>query len=1236
MKNNSFALLRGRAASLFAVMLSLGIVSDLRAQAHANGQINVTPVDYSMDVEDWWATHVFNPNSPNFDVDVPILPGGRYEVNHSGTELATIIAEASNDDINLAKTIVLGSGVTVTAGGAGFERFDPTPAPGKVVKRNNVHIICEDPNNKATINGLTRINGHLVWENAYNDKEILANPQNNYYFKNIKFKHGYWYSFQIMTANNVFFDNCEFGDTVIRDTREGVAGVHSVANVNGMWFYRCKFNRTGKAITADGIHNIGFVECEMGSEFPNNGGGFLFLTNDDVTFDFNGNGILEPNESREATYIVVYKTTWEANSLGATEYTPFIVHGSNALILENELPLPCQEFAEIHSRTGKKANNWSNVYDFRNYVIRDNVLPEAPRDVFINMHHHEAANIVGVPPRSGLLRAHGNTFTTGSMNDSKWIKYTMETKVDLTPTHGNSTEAIPFIHEGPMHIWDNTVSGTVIDYTDPYPASDTTPPTVPGNLRAANISPVGVTLAWDVATDADSGVYRHNIYRDGTYIGFVEAPERTFGDGEDARAANLVPAIWAKLLTPDTTYAYTVTAVDQTGFNESAHSAPLNVTTLPNRADLSYATSNGQVYPESPSDADAAQEAAYYIAPQYFLDERSDPLDSLFDGSVPAETPTDANDEGAVYLKLGPQSFVFRLDLGSVHNLAKINSFSGHSYRRAAQEFVVYGYRGETPPALAGDLVNNGWEYIGMVETQSAPGNDPLHFASISGSIGLYRHLAVSMRLHEANWLNIGSRLWPAFHTELDVFGDAVLEQAPGIPVNVSGRVLSETSLELNWAEPAAGTAFGFEIERSPQGQGVWTSAGSVGLGILTLIDSGLAVDTSYDYRVRAFNDWGESSWVSVTLSTPVEGLPDAPTGLQGTAPFKDKIQLVWVDNSSNEQRFEIERSSDGGSNWQAAGARPVGVTSFADYGLTPGQAYLYRVRSVNANGPSSWTLPVEVTTLVTNTNHLSDGGMEILSGDFSVGWQQRDNMTIAANEGRNNSNALLHDGPPTGSTYTFPRNSAPLSSDTDYIFSAWIRTSGVEQGNGIQLYVDEDGERVTSGYQRSEGVWTQVSVSFRTSSAYDGIVIQLQNSLQSGDKAWVDDVSLEPLGETAPPVFSGDVDADLDGNQINDFVEYALALSGMADPRAMLPRPAIVATAGEYLALEYSLPLDPPADVDYSVLVSDDLITWTPSSEQVGDIEYRDGRMWVTIRDEESLAANSPRFIMVQLTHLP
>jgi hypothetical protein len=79
---------------------------------------------------------------------------------------------------------------------------------------------------------------------------------------------------------------------------------------------------------------------------------------------------------------------------------------------------------------------------------------------------------------------------------------------------------------------------------------------------------------------------------------------------------------------------------------------------------------------------------------------------------------------------------------------------------------------------------------------------------------------------------------------------------------------------------------------------------------------------------------------------------PGAPSDLRALTMSASEIDLSWIDNSSNEDGFQIERSLDG-INWDPIATVGVDVTSFLDTNLTPSTTYYYLVQAFNSHGSS-------------------------------------------------------------------------------------------------------------------------------------------------------------------------------------------------------------------------------------------------------------------------------------------
>jgi regulation of enolase protein 1 (concanavalin A-like superfamily) len=153
-----------------------------------------------------------------------------------------------------------------------------------------------------------------------------------------------------------------------------------------------------------------------------------------------------------------------------------------------------------------------------------------------------------------------------------------------------------------------------------------------------------------------------------------------------------------------------------------------------------------------------------------------------------------------------------------------------------------------------------------------------------------------------------------------------------------------------------------------------WTFVGSTTLGLQATLAVGVAL-TSHRDGVAA-----QAVLEGVTLiRTGGVSVPAAPSGLTVTSVSSSGIQLSWTDNSTNENSFEIQRSTNGVDFvWVANG----GLSTFGDsVGIISGTRYWYRVRAVNNAGTSEWSNIIDVTT-------------PLAGGGLPVPWQTEDFAT--------------------------------------------------------------------------------------------------------------------------------------------------------------------------------------------------------------------------------------------------
>lgn len=92
----------------------------------------------------------------------------------------------------------------------------------------------------------------------------------------------------------------------------------------------------------------------------------------------------------------------------------------------------------------------------------------------------------------------------------------------------------------------------------------------------------------------------------------------------------------------------------------------------------------------------------------------------------------------------------------------------------------------------------------------------------------------------------------------------------PLSPTSLIATGVSETGIALEWIDEAS-TEMGYRLERSASGGNNFATIVILGADVVTYTDNGLSSDTTYDYRVAAFNDSGDSGFATAS------GKTDAP-----------------------------------------------------------------------------------------------------------------------------------------------------------------------------------------------------------------------------------------------------------------------------------------------------------------------------------------------------------------------
>ena len=209
----------------------------------------------------------------------------------------------------------------------------------------------------------------------------------------------------------------------------------------------------------------------------------------------------------------------------------------------------------------------------------------------------------------------------------------------------------------------------------------------------------------------------------------------------------------------------------------------------------------------------------------------------------------------------------------------------------------------------------------------------------------------------------------------------------PAAPSNLTAQAVSTSQINLSWSDNSTDED-GFRIERCQgpmAGCSPFAQIAQVGPDTASYSNTGLASETTYSYRVVAYNGAGDSGYSNTMEETtqsppPPPPPPSAPSGLSATAVSSTQINLSWSDNSNNEDGFSLERCQ--GLVETCVSFAPIAqlaanATSYSNTGLAPNTTYAYRVRAYNGSGNSAYSTAVDATTLSGSSTQVIPEGVQ-------------------------------------------------------------------------------------------------------------------------------------------------------------------------------------------------------------------------------------------------------------------
>lgn len=390
---------------------------------YENGRVPFYPVGYGMDVDDWWAGHPYNPESPDY-VPVGEVTSNTTQVIHvadvwdanPASETAGIQEALAMLDPQAGGTLYFEKArgpYTITRANVYIENYEKDTSNHvyydihgsvEIFDQSNVHFIGSEPGTviraespRPTSDPRMVANIMFAMESFDHGALGFGNPQipeRNFYFKNLTFDGGYdddgdglgyndgdpddddnhaGGSFIIRHCADILFDSCDFVNfyPAYLESTHWHGSYGSAVKSDNQWVRDCSFDSlAGSGWYVDGIHNGGVLDCE-----------FTDMGRSAVTWFTNNDVVRWCAEERNCQFMVFRGNTVYGHSYGYSAI--YLGSVSNTIIEDNVIYGPCRNFVEQIGR------GESNIMPYVRYSsnalrIRENQVSDANQLLYIN------------------------------------------------------------------------------------------------------------------------------------------------------------------------------------------------------------------------------------------------------------------------------------------------------------------------------------------------------------------------------------------------------------------------------------------------------------------------------------------------------------------------------------------------------------------------------------------------------------------------------------------------------------------------------------------------------------------------------------------------------------------------------------------------------------------------------------------------------------------------------------
>jgi len=258
----------------------------------------------------------------------------------------------------------------------------------------------------------------------------------------------------------------------------------------------------------------------------------------------------------------------------------------------------------------------------------------------------------------------------------------------------------------------------------------------------------------------------------------------------------------------------------------------------------------------------------------------------------------------------------------------------------------------------------------------------------------------------------------------------------PIAPTNLIGTVISTSQVNLSWTDNATNED-GYKIERK-SGSGSYAVVGSTGVNLTTFSDLGLTPNTTYTYRVYAYNSAGNSLQYSneVTVTTQ-DNIPSWLTnGLVAFYPFSGNAN----DESGNGNNLITNGSITYSNNHIGTSNSACYFSNGNNYFTTPSSSWTL-INNLPKGTVSFW---IKIDSQYTSNHYFGIGNSFMIKEEWGVG----EDLFFGMQDGSTKVRMQI--------TGVFPGSqSTDVFGNTSLAINTWNHIVGVWDGLYHTLYIN-------------------------------------------------------------------------------------------------------------------------------------------------------------------------------------